>query len=224
MSTTPESRDPEVDPLGRVAPYPGETHAAACRRWAREDEIEEDPELARRATFEIAALRDEELLVSELAQRSFETLPSAVRRLYRQNPSNPRIRALYEATMRELAERTDDKLRGALLPAVDRMIELVDSGDEKVALRAATYVFERLRGRTPDVVEHRQDAPFQVVLERIVSGPRIAAAERTPLEAGTEPLEAEIVAESHTGPEEPYAEEQALAAAWTRVARRNTKN
>lgn len=180
-----------------------EERRALIARYAAEDEIEEDPAFAERTRDELAALRAEKELVSMLGTRSFDTLPAAVRKLYRSNPNNPSIKALYDATLRELYERTDDMMRGALLPAVERMLDLVDSDDEAIALRAATYVFERLRGKTPDVVEHRQDAPFQVVLSRLVSGPRIAAERVSALEPGAEPLDAEIVAESESEPVTP---------------------
>lgn len=180
-----------------------EERRALIAKYAAEDEIEEDPEFAERTRDELAALRAEKELVTMLGTRSFETLPAAVRKLYRSNPNNPNIKALYDATLRELYERTDDMMRGALLPAVERMLDLVDSDDEAIALRAATYVFERLRGKTPDVVEHRQDAPFQVVLSRLVSGPRIAAAESERLDRPAEPIDAEIVAETNSGPKAP---------------------
>lgn len=170
------------------------------RAYAEEDEIDEDPDWAERERDEIALIRAEKELVTMLGTRSFDTLPAAVRKLYRQNPNDPSIRGLYDATLRELYERTDDKLRGALLPAVDKMVDLIDSKDPAIAFRAATYVFERLRGKTPDVIEHRQDKPFQVILERIVSGPRMAASERTALPGSEDAIEAEVVAETHTAP------------------------
>lgn len=205
--TTRGSDRPDSDLIGEWGPRDEEIaratpaeRRALIARYAAEDEIDEDPDLADRTRDELAALRAEQELVTMLGQRSFDTLPAAIRKLYRSNPNNPSIRALYDATLRELYERTDDMLRGSLLPAVERMVELVDSDDEAIALRASTYVFERLRGKTPDVVEHRQDKPFQVVLERLVSGPRIAAAERTALEQAAEPIDAEIVAETTTAP------------------------
>lgn len=181
---------------------------------AEQHEIAEDPSRAERARLEIAALREEELFTTQLTDTSFDTLPRAVRKLYRQNPSNPKFRALYDSVMQELYERADDTMRGALLPAVDKMVDLIDCGDEKVELRAATYVFERLRGRTPDVVTVTQDKPFQVMLERVVSGPRSIAAARTGAEREDVPIDAEIVAERLSAAPSLYEEEERLVSRW----------
>lgn len=202
--TTHASRDDELDSVRTP-----EEWRELIARYAAEDEIGEDPRIAERTRDELAALRAEKDLIHQLGTASFDTLPAAVRKLYRSNPNNPSIRALYDATLRELYERTDDMMRGALLPAVERMLELVDSDDEAIALRASTYVFERLRGKTPDVIEHRQDKPFQVVLDRLVSGPRIASPASAALEAAAEPVDAEIVAETPAAPEKPQRRRKA---------------
>lgn len=190
----------ETDPDGVYAPFPGETLAQACHRWAAEDEADEDPIAAAREQAMIRALRDEEIFVAELSRKSLVSLPTAVRQLYKRNPSNPRIRALYDQLTTELYARTDDILRGALIDSVEEIVSLMDSGDPAVRLRASTYVFERLRGKTPEVIEHKQEKPFQVVLQRLVAGPRIAAERLDPLEHPETPLEAEIVGEATTAP------------------------
>lgn len=240
MTTTSASRE-EFDPKGKTAPFPGESRADACARWAEEDELEEDVEAASRAAFEIGALRDEEIFVTQLSQRSLQTLPAAVRRLYRQNPSNPGIRKLHDSLVGELYERMDDELRGALPRAVGRMLDVMENGEKDAdRLRAAVYVFERLRGKTPEVIEHRQDKPFQAMLTRLTTGPRPGAVVHgdglNGLPAGEEPIEAEIVAESLTAPPDrirelttrhldtgKYGEEAELARTFERTrARRKT--
>lgn len=207
----------EEDPEGVFAPFPGETRAQACKRWALEDEVEEDPARASREAHMIAALRDEELFAAELSRRSIESLPTAVRRLYRKSPNNPRLRALYDQMTAELFARATDILRGALLPATEEMVSLIDSGDPAVRLRAATYILERMMGKTPEVLNVTQDKPFQVVLERIVTGPRIAAERVSGLEDPEGPLDAEIVAESDSGPGTAVVKSEP---AYKRVARR----
>lgn len=160
-----------------------------------DDFYREDPKVWKQESLRLALERQDREFELTLSQRGFQTMPQAIRKLYRQNPSNPRFRELYDSLVRELYERTDDKLQAALLPAVDRMVDLIDDDDPKVALRAATYVFERLRGKTPDVIEHRQDKPFQVMLERVVAGPRSLAAASEAAGREDVPIEAEIVAE-----------------------------
>lgn len=217
--------EPNAQPFGGSDLSPEERRALISATAAR-DEFTEDPRAAFEERLRLEALRQERELLVMLGEKSLEDLPTAVRRLYRQNPNNASIRALYEATMREIHERAEDKLRGALLPAVDRMIDLMDCGDEKVELRAATYVFERLAGKVPDVIEHRQDQPFQVVLERVVAGPRMAA-ERLSLPTAVDgAIEGEIVSERRSEPKpvvmgslaamigDDWAEERALMREW----------
>lgn len=195
----------EHDPEGKLAPFPGETRRQACARWAAEDEIEEDPERAAREMTMLRALEDEEIFAGDLARRSLESLPTTVRRLYKRNPSNAKLRELHEKLTEELFARTDDVLRASLLDSVEEIVSLMDNADPAVRLRASTYVFERLRGKTPEVIEHKQAAPFEVVLDRLVTGPRIAGERMTQVEAGTEPIDAEIVLESITDGPAPAA-------------------
>lgn len=194
----------ESDPTGQSAPFPGESRAQACRRWALEDEIEEDPVQASRESQMIRALRDEELFAAELSRKAIVSLPTAVRQLYRRNPSNPRVRQLYDQLTAELYARADDVLRTNLLDSVEEIVSLMDCGDPAIRLRAATYVFERLRGKTPEVLNVTQDKPFQVVLERLVTGPRpgaeLAAAASGGSNGPEDAIDAEIVAETNSAP------------------------
>lgn len=194
----------EEDPTGVSAPFPGETRAQACRRWAAEDEVEEDPVRAAQEATMIGALRDEELFAAELSRKSVVSLPTAVRQLYKRNPSNPRIRALYDQLTTELYARADDVLRRNLLDSVEEIVSLMDCGDPAVRLRAATYVFERLRGKTPEVLNVTQDKPFQVVLSRIVTsrrpGAEMAADASNDSDGSEDAIDAEIVGESESAP------------------------
>jgi hypothetical protein len=97
------------------------------------------------------------------------SLPKSVRALFKTTGLDPKLRKLYDDLTIELYERADAKLRGALLDAVDVMIDVMDdvSNDPRDRMNAAKYVFERIRGKTPEVVEVRQDKPFHVVFERL---------------------------------------------------------
>lgn len=137
--------------------------------------------------------------------------PRLVRKLMKENPLDANIRRLYEGMVRELYERADEKLSGALLDATDTIIDLSQdlSNDASVRLRAATYLLERVRGKTPEVVEVRQDKPFHLVMEGITTGPRPARAERAALPNPDAPIDAEIV-------EDPLDEERAFMKNWRR--------
>lgn len=214
----------ETDPQGISAPFPGETRAQACRRWAAEDEIEEDPARASREQQMIRALQDEELFAAELSRPAITSLPRTVRALYKRNPGNPKVKALYEELTAELYARADDVLRGSLLDAVEEMVALMDCGDPAIRLRASTYVFERLRGKTPEVLNVTQDRPFEVVFSRITTGARIAAERVNAVADGEGPIDAEIVptADSEPGTGTEGAAPKQLERA--RHTRRKTQN
>lgn len=186
---------------------------------------EQRQRIERERAERIQALQEERESVQDLTQRSLKSMPQAVRKLYRQFPNNPKISALYDSMVKELYERTDDKLKAALLPAVDKMVDLLECGDEKTELRAATWLIERLRGKTPEVIEHRQEKPFEVVLHRLITGPRAVAERLGALEGPDSPIDAEIVSPAITdgstanvqvSPRE-YAEEEAMMRAWRRA-------
>lgn len=200
----------------------------AIREWIAYADGFVSPERLRRIEAEkgrILAAQDDEQFATMLSQRGLQTMPQAIRKLYRQNPNNPKISALYDSMVKELYERTDDKLKAALLPAVDKMVDLLECGDEKTELRAATWLIERLRGKTPEVIEHRQDKPFEVLLHRLVTGPRAVAERLDALEGPDSPLEAEIVStelleggKAMSQVSGPYDEEEAMMRTWRRRA------
>jgi hypothetical protein len=200
----------------------------AIREWIAYSNGYVSPERMRRIEEEkerIRAAQDDEWFATTLSQRGLQTMPAAIRKLYRQNPNNPKISALYDMMVKELYERTDDKLKAALLPAVDKMVDLLECGDEKTELRAATWLIERLRGKTPDVIEHRQEKPFEVLLHKLVTGPRAVAERLDALEGPDSPLEAEVVSTallegSTIVPQVsagPYDEEEAMMRTWRRA-------
>jgi hypothetical protein len=206
----------------------------AIREWIAYADGFVTPERLRRIEEQkerLRAAQDDEWFATTLSQRGLQTMPQAIRKLYRQNPNNPKISALYDTMVKELYERTDDKLKAALLPAVDKMVDLLECGDEKTELRAATWLIERLRGKTPEVIEHRQERPFEVLLHKLITGPRAAAVWAgeglEPSDPSEDVLEAEVVATAMLGPstnvsagqDSPYAEEEALMRAWRRGVR-----
>lgn len=92
-------------------------------------------------------------------------------------------KAMYDRMIRELFERSDEKLREGLIDAVEAMTKMMtnEEVDASTRLKAATWVFERLRGKTPDVVKVTQEKPFEQVLNHVHRGPR---PERLPQEDG----------------------------------------
>lgn len=84
---------------------------------------------------------------------------------------------IHDAMVRRLFERADTKLRENLLTAVDTMAELAASPVVEPAdrIKAATWIYERLRGKVPTEVKITQDKPFEVVLGAVLEGGSRAA-------------------------------------------------
>jgi hypothetical protein len=83
-------------------------------------------------------------------------------------------RKIRQRMHRELYKRANDKLHGALLGALDSIVELATEPgvEDAVRFQAAKYVLERLQGKTPEVHVHSQEAPWEVVLSNVQRGPR----------------------------------------------------
>lgn len=83
-------------------------------------------------------------------------------------------KVLHDRMVRELFSRADEALRMNLLDAVNSVTKIAtgDSVDANVKLKAAQWMFERLRGKVPDVVQVTQEKPFEVTLDKLHRGPR----------------------------------------------------
>lgn len=81
---------------------------------------------------------------------------------------------------KELYIRADRRMNGGLLKSIDTIMEFATQpyADDKVRFEAAKYVLERLRGKTPEVIVHSQDKPWEIVYSEIQRGPRPAKSER----------------------------------------------
>lgn len=86
-------------------------------------------------------------------------------------------KVIVDRMRRELFERAEEGLRAGLLDCVQAMVgiasnDAVAPGDR---MRAASFVLERVMGKTPDRVLIGQEKPFEVVLDRVARGPRTRA-------------------------------------------------
>lgn len=90
------------------------------------------------------------------------------------NPPKQIPREMHDQFVAELFERADMRLREGLVACVDTMVEVASSPvyEAKDRLKAAQWVFERVRGKAPDVVVHQQDKPWEHVLQGITGGSR----------------------------------------------------
>lgn len=83
-------------------------------------------------------------------------------------------KTLHDRMVRELFSRADEALRVNLLNAVNSVTKIAtgEHVEPQVKLKAATWMFERLRGKVPDVVQVTQEKPFEVTLQKLHRGPR----------------------------------------------------
>lgn len=103
---------------------------------------------------------------------------------------------VHDAMVKKLFERADTKLRENLLVAVDTMAEIAKGTAYEPAdrIKAAQWMYERVRGKVPTEVVVSQDKPFEVVLADVMlGGSRAESRARRGIDEGT--IDAEFVEE-----------------------------
>jgi hypothetical protein len=83
-------------------------------------------------------------------------------------------KAMYDKMLKALFERSDDLLKESLIAAATSIAKIAtdDSVDPGTRLKSATWLFERLRGKTPDVLQVSQEKPYEVLIGKVERGPR----------------------------------------------------
>lgn len=116
--------------------------------------------------LDYSTLDDEELSRGQIRREdgtwtNFKTIPIAV----------------HDAMIKKLFDRAEEKLRAALVDTVDTMVEISKSTAVEPAdrIRAATWIYERVRGKTPDTLIVTQDKPFEIVMGAVLEGGSRAA-------------------------------------------------
>ena len=86
------------------------------------------------------------------------------------NPSVPI--EVHDEMVRKLFERADRRLQENLLDTVDSITEIAKGMAYEPAdrLKAATWVFERLRGKVPTEIKIGVDKPFESILTEMMTG------------------------------------------------------
>lgn len=79
---------------------------------------------------------------------------------------------VHDQMVRKLFERSDEMLRANLLTAVGTFAEIAagTAYEPQDRLKAAEFIFTRLRGKVPTEVVLSQDKPFEVVLTDMLTG------------------------------------------------------
>lgn len=103
---------------------------------------------------------------------------------------------VHDAMVKKLFERADTKLKENLLVAVDTMAEIARGTAYEPAdrIKAAQWMYERVRGKVPTEVVLTQDKPFEVVLtDMLVGGSRAESRKQRGIEEGV--VDAEFIDE-----------------------------
>lgn len=114
---------------------------------------------------------------------------------------------LHDRMVRELFQRADETLKSGLLRAADSIVEIASGSAFEPAdrIKAATWLWERLRGKVADVVVHTQDKPWEMVLTAVSGGSRAASRVERGVADEEEVLEAETVNDPGTFDPDPMA-------------------
>lgn len=94
-------------------------------------------------------------------------------------PSKVLPRELHTRCVQELFARADARMQARILDVVDTMLAVATSeqASDSDRLKASQWIFERLRGKSPDTLIHRQEKPFEAVFSSL-TGARSARADR----------------------------------------------
>lgn len=121
---------------------------------------------------------------------------------------------LHDRMVRELFQRADQNLRNGLIDVSLTMVEMATSPAIEPAdrIKAATWVWERLRGKVADVVVHTQDKPWEMVLSNISGGSRAASRAARGVADEEELLEAQVAIDPGAFDPDPAATGQVVDA------------
>lgn len=147
--------------------------------------------------LDVSELDDEELLRGQFRDKNGN---------WTGRPAAILPKEVHEKLTAELFRRADGKLTSRIFDVVDTMLEIATNKKESAKDRraAATWVYERLRGKTPEVLQVQQERPFEIIMTKITAGPRSARTTRgssaLQLEGNVE--EAEIVEDEEEADDE----------------------
>lgn len=82
--------------------------------------------------------------------------------------------SVHDRMVRELFDRADTKLKANLVSAVDAMTDIAKGTAYEPAdrIKAASWIYERVRGKVPTEVVVSQDRPWEMVMSHIAGGSR----------------------------------------------------
>lgn len=169
---------------------------AVRRQLAAEHDAKRETGNDRFAALLAGKLAVEELTDEELL-RGYP-LPSDGQRSGR--PPSKIPMAIHKRCVQELFHRADEKLKESLLDAIGVMQDIMhDNQPDSIVspadkMKAATWIYERVRGKIPEVVQHVQEKPFETIMTKVEATRRV----RSERVSGTAALESYVDAEEVT--------------------------
>lgn len=173
------------------------------------DRYERDPRgMSRREKFLEGYITVDDLDEEELARGEVRGADGR----FPATPSKVVPRSMHDEMIKELFARADEKLRTSLVDSVGVMQEIAMGSAYEPAdrIKAAQWIYERMRGKVPTEIKVSQDEPWEMVVQEVAGGSRAASrAERgTATSEDLETLEAEVVQEAVVVDEEPGQEQE----------------
>lgn len=137
------------------------------KRTLAEYTPEELEKLPRSKLWELGAITVEDLDDEELARGQFRDR----RGKFVGKRAGVIPREMHDKFVNELFTRADIRLQQNLVDCVNTMVEVANSPvyEAKDRIKAAQWVFERVRGKQPDQVVHSQDKPWEGVLNHLTA-------------------------------------------------------
>lgn len=192
----PSKKEAILDPTGVVSVYQGRQIPTGRKRTRTKQYAgygDLDPLNTR-----LFRLLEGELDVSELDNDELQYgVPKcddgkfSIKAAYQAAKMPPAIR---NKIRRELMRRATEILEGSVLAASQRMVEIATgpASDDRDAMKAIEWIVNRTMGKTPDVVIHQQEKPWEMVVSDISRGSRKESRVARGLESNP-PIEGEIV-------------------------------
>lgn len=144
-------------------------HGGALHPLDKRKEVDwSDPSIPRHILFRFGKLDPELMTEEELARGSIRKEDGS----WMNNKQVPI--AVHDQMVRELFKRADVMLQSNLISAVQAMADIAGGTAYEPAdrIKAAAWIYERVRGKVPDQIVHTQAQPWEVVFDGLAGGSR----------------------------------------------------
>lgn len=76
-------------------------------------------------------------------------------------------KSIYDKMQQQLYKIVHEEMNKALIDSVHAIRSLLEDPDPAMRFRSATWLIERVMGKTPDVVTINQERPWEIILDKV---------------------------------------------------------